>query len=162
MALIQPIVKQTSWFSLIPQLLILSAFIALASLTGTENPAVMGSLAYISVSVVTRRTATLHHRIGMAHLRKEELAPALERFKQSYDFFSRSRWVDNWRYVTLMSSSRISYQEMALLNIAYCYGQLGEEAMAKEFYQKTLHQFPDSAMAKAAIKMLDSVGSGSP
>ena len=159
MASKQPIVKQTAWLSLIPQLLILAIFIALASLTSTQNPAIMGALAYISASVLLRKTVALHHRKGMAHFRKEEFAPALDRFQQSYDFFSHNRWVDDWRYVTLMSSSRISYQEMALLNMAYCYGQLGEGDKARAFYERTLLEFPDSTMAKAAINMLDSITS---
>ena len=162
MASKQPIVKQTAWLSLIPQLLILGIFIVLASFSGTQNPGIMGALAYISASVLLRKTVAQHHRKGMAHFRKEEFAPALDRFQQSYDFFSHNRWVDDWRYVTLMSSSRISYQEMALLNIAYCYGQLGEEARSREYYLKTLNEFPDSAMAMAAIEMLDSATSPDP
>jgi tetratricopeptide (TPR) repeat protein len=157
MASKQHIVKQIAWLSLIPQLLLLSIFIVLASFTGTENPAIIGALAYISASVLLRRTVALHHRKGIAHLRKEEFAEALERFQLSYDYFHRNKWVDEWRYITLMSSSRISYREMALLNVAYCYGQLGKGSRSREFYQKTLLEFPDSAMAKAAIKMLDSV-----
>ena len=156
MASKQPIVKQVAWLSTIPQLLILASFIALLSLTETESPAVMGALAYFSVLVVLRKTVALHHWKGIAHFKKEEFAPALARFQQSYDFFSRHRWIDEWRYVMLLSSSRISYQEMALLNMAYCYGQLGEGARAREFYQRTLREFPGSAMAKAAIKMMDS------
>ncbi len=152
----QPIVKQTAWLSLIPQLLILAIFIALASLTSTQSPAIMGALTYISASVLLRKTVALHHRKGMAHFRREEFVPALDRFQQSYDFFSHNRWVDDWRYVTLMSSSRVSYREMALLNMAYCYGQLGEGDKARGFYERTLMEFPDSGMAKAAINMLDS------
>jgi len=156
MASKQPTVKQIAWLSLMPQLLLLSVFIYLASLTGTENPAIIGALAYISASILLRKTVALHHRMGMAHFRKEEFAPALARFQQSYVFFNHNKWVDDWRYLTLMSSSRISYREMALLNVAYCYGQLGEGARSREYYQKTLLEFPDSAMAKAAINMLDS------
>jgi len=156
MASKQPIVKQTAWLSLIPQLLILGIFIVVASLTNTQNPAIMGALAYISASVVLRRTVAQYHRKGMAHFKKEEFAPALDRFQQSYDFFSLNRWVDDWRYVTLMSSSRVSYREMALLNMAYCYGQLGEGDKARGFYERTLLEFPESGMAKAAINMLDS------
>ena len=157
MASKQPIVKQTAWLSLIPQLLILGVCIFLASLTGTQNPAIMGALGYIVASVLLRKKVTLHHRSGMTHFRNEEFSSALNSFQQSYDFFSLNRWIDDWRYITLLSSSRISYREMDLLNMAYCYGQLGEGDKARKFYERTLTEFPNSAMAKAAINMLDSV-----
>jgi len=158
----QPVVKQIAWLSVVPQLLILSIFILLASLTGTQTPAVMGALAYFGMLMVLRRTFARYHREGISHFKAEEFDRALEMFKQSYDFFNQHRWVDDWRYITLLSSSRISYREMALLNIAYCYGQLGEGAKSREYYQKTLVEFPDSAIAKAAITMLDSAISPGP
>ena len=159
MASKHPIVKKIAWLSFVPQLLILSIFIVLASLTGTQTPAIMGALAYIGTSVVLRRTIAQHHRKGISHLKIGEFGPALEMFEQSYEFFNSYGWVDDWRYITLLSSSRISYREMALLNMAYCYGQLGEGARSREYYQKTLNEFPDSAMAMAAIEMLDSAKS---
>ena len=44
---------------------------------------------------------------------------------------------------------------MALLNIAFCHAQLGNGELAKEYYQKTLHEFPDSGMAKASLNMIE-------
>jgi hypothetical protein len=39
---------------------------------------------------------------------------------------------------------------------ALVFFSVGEGERAREFYKKTLLEFPDSAMAKAAIRMLDS------
>lgn len=156
MASKQPIVKQVAWMSMVPQLIILSFFIVIASYTGTESPAIIGALAYLSASVILKKTIPSDHRKGMVYFKKEEFGQALERFLSSYDFFNRYKWIDDWRYITLLSSSRISYREMALLNAAYCYGQIGEGAKAREYYQRTLEEFPGSAMAKAALRMLDS------
>ena len=44
---------------------------------------------------------------------------------------------------------------MALLNIAFCYSQKGNGSKAKEYYEKTLQQFPGSEMAKSALRMLN-------
>ena len=156
MASKQPIVKQIAWLSVVPQLLILSIFILLASLTGTQTPAVMGALAYFGMLMVLRRTFARYHREGISHFKAEEFDRALEMFKQSYEYFNQHRWFDDWRYITLLSSSRVSYREMAILNMAYCYGQLGNGGKAREYYQKTLEEFPESAMARAALNMLDS------
>ena len=159
MASKQPIVKQIAWVSMVPQLIILSIFILLASLTGTQTPAIIGALAYIGMSRILKRTVAQHHHNGIALLKKEEFGQALEKFQESYDFFSHHKWIDDWRYVTLLSSSKVTYREMALLNVAYCYAHLGEGDRSRVFYEKTLAQFPDSAMAMTAIKMLDSAKS---
>lgn len=46
---------------------------------------------------------------------------------------------------------------MALTNAAFCYVQTGKGQKAVEYYEKVLHQFPDSEMAKSALKMLHAV-----
>ena len=44
---------------------------------------------------------------------------------------------------------------MALANIAFCYGQLGEGAKSKEYYENILKVFPDSQIAIVSLKMFD-------
>ena len=55
-----------------------------------------------------------------------------------------------------LSSSKMSYKEMALVNIAFCYGQLGEGEKAREYYNAALKENPNNGMAIAALKLLDS------
>jgi TolA-binding protein len=57
----------------------------------------------------------------------------------------------------MMSPSAISYREMALVNIAFSVSQLGQGTDAKEYYQRALDEFPNSAMAKAALRLIESV-----
>ena len=45
---------------------------------------------------------------------------------------------------------------MALNNIAFAYGQIGDGKKAKEYYERLLTEFPRSGIAKAALKMIDS------
>jgi len=160
MASRQLIVKQTAWLSLIPRLLILSLFMILAALAGMEEPALMGAGAYVVVSFVLRKTLARHHQRGMVHLKREEFASALIQFQQSYDFFSRHGWVDQWRHLVFLSSNRTSYQKMALLNMAYCHNRMGEKEIAKELYHRTVARFPQSALARAAVQMANSEGLG--
>ena len=49
----------------------------------------------------------------------------------------------------------MNYREMALCNIAFCYGQIGNGTKAIEFYQKTLVEFPENGIAESALKMLN-------
>ena len=47
---------------------------------------------------------------------------------------------------------------MALANIAFCYGQLGNGEQSRAYYQKCLERFsPGSGLATTALRMLDSV-----
>ncbi|WP_144803871.1 tetratricopeptide repeat protein [Maribacter sp. MAR_2009_72] len=51
----------------------------------------------------------------------------------------------------------MSYREMALANIGYCYSQIGDGKKAKEYYERTLKEFPGSGLAKSALNMMNSV-----
>ena len=58
--------------------------------------------------------------------------------------------------ITLFSASKMSYREMDLNNIAFCYSQIGNGTKSKEYYEKTLSEFPESIMAKTALKLINS------
>jgi len=151
-----PVIKETAWLSLIPHLLVISTFMVLASAAGMGIHALIGAGVYISLSVVLKKTLARYHQRGMAYLENREFAEALNKFELSYHVFSRYRWIDKWRYIILLSSSRMCFKEMALLNMAYCKAQLGLEEKARELYKRTLAEFPASAMARAAIQVLNS------
>jgi tetratricopeptide (TPR) repeat protein len=155
-----PVIKETAWLSLIPHLLVISTFMVFASVAGVGIPALIGAGVYIGLSVILKKTLARYNQRGMVYLKNGEFAEALKEFQQSYDVFSRYRWIDKWRYVILLSSNRMCFQEMALLNMAYCSAQLGLEEKARELYKRTLTEFPESAMARAAIQILDSPTQG--
>jgi len=50
---------------------------------------------------------------------------------------------------------------MALNNIAFCYGQLGEVEKAKEYYEKILKDYPENGLAKVGLRLLSSVNNKS-
>jgi len=72
------------------------------------------------------------------------------------EFFDKNIWIDKYRYLFLLSSSKFSYKEMGMINIAFCYYQLGDIKKAKEMYENTLKEFPESEMAKASINIINS------
>ena len=55
-----------------------------------------------------------------------------------------------------MSASAMSYREMALCNIAFCYSQIGKGMKAIEYYQRVLKEFPNSGLAQSALRMIES------
>jgi tetratricopeptide (TPR) repeat protein len=90
-------------------------------------------------------------------IKEGKFEEAIACFEKSYHFFSRNSWIDKYRYVTLFSASKMSYKEMALCNIAFCYSQVNEGLKAIEYYERTLQEFPENGLAKTGLKMLNSV-----
>jgi tetratricopeptide (TPR) repeat protein len=151
-----PIIRQTAWLSLVPQIAVMAALVFAASALGVEQPPLAGIALYLVLLFTLRTALPRHHRRGMKLFKRERFADAIPEFRRSYEFFERYPWVDRWRALTVLSSSHISYREMALLNLALCLAQTGqvEEAIAE--YQRTLVEFPGSKVAKMALRMLES------
>lgn len=93
----------------------------------------------------------------MNHVLNQNFNEAIAEFQKSYDYFSKNDWVDKYRFLTVLNSNKMSYREMALNNIAFCYGQLGDGENAKRYYQKALDEYPESGLAKAGLNMLNSI-----
>ena len=136
---------------------IMAALMIVARVLGAEDFIVWGAAAYVVLSVSLTRIVPIDQRLGMRLIRQEKFAEAIPFFERSHLFFIRHSWLDRWRYVALLTASRSSYRETALLNAAFCYSQIGEGQRARETYNQTLREFPDSQIAKAALRLMDSV-----
>jgi len=152
-----PIVRQVSWLAVVPQLAAMSGAMFVAYLVGAPDPMVCGAAGYLIYSFGSRRLLTRSHRAGIRLVKRGQFAEASKRFQESLQFFERYPWIDRFRSFVLMSPSAVSYQEMALANIAFCYGQLGNGEQSRTYYKKCLERFPESGLATAALRMLDSV-----
>src|SRR5688572_16583375 len=120
-----PVVRQISWPAVLPQLAVLGGLIALGTyVTQTSGGVVLGAAIYLAYSICSRLLIARAHRRGMRFFRKQQYAAAIEAYQESYEFFARNPWIDQYRAIVMMSPSAISYREMALCNIAFCYTQL--------------------------------------
>lgn len=151
-----PVVRQYAWAAVVPQLLILSLIVLLLSaLTHLRLSTVIAmgvALYFLSMSII-RSIVARAHKAGMRNVRKGDFAGAILCFEESYTFFSRHDWVDRLRFLVLGSSSRASYREMALVNIAFCYAQNGEGRMSRIYYERAAKEFPESTLAVAGLNM---------
>lgn len=152
-----PTVKQVNWMSIIPHLIIMGIIIFLWYLINPEKAFLFGALTYLLISLTLRNLIPKEHRKGIKKTKAEKFEEAILDFEKSYTFFKKHEWIDKYRFITLFSSSKMSYQEMALANIGFCYSQIGNGRKSKEFYERTLLEFPDSGLAKSALKMLNSM-----
>ena len=160
-----PIVRPTAWISVIPHLLIMSGLVGLARTLFTvhwSSALYLGLGIFLLYSLGSRAVLAREHKAGIRCTKKGDFAGAIPHYERSYDFFERHRWVDRWRYVTMLSSGQYAYREMALVNIAFCYSQMGDGKRATEYYRRALKEFPDSTLAQAGLRMAESFQSAAP
>ncbi|WP_132055695.1 hypothetical protein [Pseudocnuella soli] len=148
--------RQVAWISLVPQLAFMGLLILIFYLCRSSEPFLHGTLTYLAISFCLRTFIPRDHMQGMKLVKEQKFSEAIPSFKRSYEFFSKNLWIDKYRFLTLLSSSRMSYREMALCNVAFCYSQVGEGIKAVECYTETLKEFPDSGLAQTALRMLHS------
>lgn len=151
-----PVVRQIAWISLIPQFIVIWIIMFFWAWMDDENYIILGALTYLIIFLSLRRLIARDHRKGIRMIRKGKFEEAIPYFEKSYEFFKSNTWIDKYRYITMLTPSKISYREMALNNIAFSYTQIGNGQMARKYYEETLAQFPESGLAKVGLNFLDS------
>ena len=152
-----PKIRQANWVSIIPHLIIMGIIIFIWSLINPERAILFGAITYLLISFSLRKLIPKDHRNGIKKINSEEFKGAIIDFEKSYEFFKKYEWVDKYRFITLLSSSKISYREMALANIGFSYSQIGKGLNSNEYYERTLREFPESRLAKSALKMINAM-----
>ena len=151
-----PVIKQVAWISLIPQIAFILFLIAVYNQFGIKDSGLYGALTYLFLSMSLRYFIPKNHREGMKLTKNNQFEKAISEYENSYAFFTKNSWIDKYRFITLLSSSKMNYREIALCNIAFCYSQIGNETKAIAFYKKTLEEFPENEIAESGLKMLNS------
>jgi tetratricopeptide (TPR) repeat protein len=151
------LLKQVNWlaFFLHGILLILITYVLVLAGISTDLAMLIIVSAYIGLSVLLQRIIPKHHRMGFRLLIYKEYESAALAFQESWNFFTRNKWLDDYRSIFLLSASGISYREMSLINRSLCYWQLGNNEKALESYREVLKYFPESRMAKMAIDYIE-------
>ncbi len=157
-----PTVRQTNWISIFPHLIIMGTIIFIWYLINPEKAFLFGAMTYLLISFSLRNLIPRDHRNGIKKNNSEKFKEAIPDFEKSYAFFKKYEWIDKYRFITLLSSSKMSYREMALANIGFCYSQIGNGIKSKEYYERTLKEFPESGLAKSALKMMSSIEKNAP
>ena len=152
-----PTVKQTNWISLIPHFIIMGILIFIWYQFNPEKALLLGAMTYLIISFLLRNLISRDHRKGIKKNNKGRFKDAISDFEKSFHFYKKYEWIDKYRFITLLSSSKFSYREMALGNIGFCYAQIGNGKKSKEYYEKTLEEFPESVLAKSALNMINAI-----
>ena len=137
------------------QVLVLGVLYYLFDRFSVVDASLASLLVYVPIQLLLRRTVGSSHRKGVRLAVQGQYTAAIPFFLRSLAYFTRHRWVDNYRFLTLLSISNNSYREMALYNLGFCYAQVGEKQKAREFLQQTLDLNPDNKIAKDTLKLLN-------
>ncbi len=151
-----PTIRQISWLSIIPQLVIIGILIYTYHLADLGDPLILGALTWAVFAIGLRNLIAKKHRQGIKLVKQQKFTEAIPFFEKSFEYFTKNKWVDKYRFLTLLSISKMGYRESALCNIAFCYSQTGDGLKAKEYYKQTLKEYPENGLALASLKMLDS------
>lgn len=139
-----PIIRNTNYLYFIPQAAILLIIIFSFKLLGIIHYNLLGISIYFLLSSYLKILIPKWHRKGIFLLKKGKLDLAILSFQRSYNFFKKNAWIDQYRAFTLFSTSKDSYTEMALMNIIYCFEQLGDKKMARKYHSLLKEQFPEN------------------
>lgn len=156
-----PTTQLISWPAVAVQLAVLVGLVVLVHFAlGREWWAAMsnGALLFLAASFGSRWLVARDQRLGMRSVRQGDFAEAIPHFERSHAFFERHRWADTTRALVLLTSSAVSYREMALVNVAFCHAQSGRGDQAIAAYRKALADFPDSVIAQSALRMAKTFG----
>lgn len=110
--------------------------ISIYHLLGFKSAEFYGAFTYLILSTGLRYFIPKNHREGMKFTNTNQFEKAIFEYEKSYKFFTKKKWIDKYRFITLLSSSKMGYREMALCNIAFCYSQIGNGTKAIEYYKK--------------------------
>ena len=114
-----------------------------------------GALIYLAYSFGSRALVARSHRAGMRLVKAGRYQDAIPLFRESLAFFDRHPWLDRWRALLLLSGGAYSYRDMAQINQAFCYSQIGDAERAVELYHRVLSEDPTNPLALTALRSVE-------
>ena len=154
--------KEIVWLSIVPRLL----FIGILCLAFYPlDKKYFFQVAFIGFLIVTfglRRVAfPADIRTSITLIREAKFEEAIPFIKRSIEFYSKHPWIDKYRFLLMISSSKLGIMEMSLCNLAYCHLQIGEVKVARQMYEDVLRQYPENPIAKVQLATINIVASNS-
>ncbi len=153
-----PRIVNWNWKQVLPQFFALGfiCFVIYLLLPADDKSAAfsLGAISYLVYSISSRQLIPFYHRKGVRLMMKGNYQASIEQFLSSQAFFEQYPWIDRYRSVVLMSPSIFTYREMALMNIAYAYSQLGEARKSEDYYTQVLNEYPANKAARSALALI--------
>lgn len=107
--------------------------------------------------LVSMQMALFDFYRGERLLKARRYREAIHAYLMQTAFFNDHPWVDEWRWIILLSPSAYSYREWVLLRMAYAYKQLGEGSEAIKLYEECLNLNPVNGLAASNLNFIHAV-----
>lgn len=150
-----PVVRPISWPAVLILTLLSIIFISVFALIFDSDGIMIGAIVFAALSIVLQAVIARSHKKGMRAIKRNDFEAGIGYFQDSADFFTRNSWIDKYRAITMLSASKMSYREMALCNIAFCYSQTMQAEKAKALYEQILQEFPDNGIAYYSLNSIN-------
>ena len=151
-----PFIKsEVTWISVLLRLSVFLLLSGLFYLVDKEWFIYYAFATYILLSFLLQIFIPTDHNKGIKLIKQEKFEEAIPHFKNSVDFFTKHSWIDKYRSITLLISSRRSFREISLCNLAYCLTQVKRVEEARKMYEDVLIEYPNNIVAKAVLKTFD-------
>jgi hypothetical protein len=154
-----PFVKQeTIWLAIIPRFLFIAIMSMIYYQWDKRDCIVLGFVTYLIVWYVLRTIAfpkDVHKSIRL--IKEGKLNEAVPYIERSIDFYTRHPWIDKYRFLLMVSSSKRGMRESSICNLGFCLLQTGNVSAAKEVYEDVLRQYPENTVAEIQLKTINAV-----
>lgn len=98
-------------------------------------------------------------RAAMRLMRAGKFEEALIPLQQGLEFYNEHPQLDRLRHVMLVTASLYSLRETVLMNIAYCYGQIGDKEKMVKHYERLAREYPENTAAQNTLRFIDTAQS---
>jgi tetratricopeptide (TPR) repeat protein len=148
---------QYAYISIIPRLLVFAVLCLLFYPLDKHIFFILAIVVYYCLYIELNILIPTDHRKGIQLIKKGKFEEAIPCFQKSADYFTKYAWIDKYRYLTLLLSSKRTMWEISMCNEAWCLLQIKKIDEAKRIYEKVLDKYPKNAVANTSIMTINSI-----
>lgn len=109
---------------------------------------------YFILKILLQWRAKSFQKEGLKLMAEERYREAADTFEAGYEYFSERRWKDRYRAISMLDHTGMEWREIMLANTATNLAMAGERTRAIVLYQHCLELYPESRLAKPALRLL--------
>lgn len=148
------VVRPTSWWRLCVVLTVLFSLQGTGAYFAGVPGLIAGTLIYFVLKFLLQRRRKSFSRAGLKLMAQERHREAAAMFESGYQYFSVRRWKDRCRAISMLDYTGMDWREIMLANMALNLAMDGDRERAIEVYQHCLELYPESRLAKPALRFL--------
>jgi hypothetical protein len=150
--------KEIAWLSLIPRLLLLGLLCLVFYQFDKRTFFLYALIVHTAITYGMRRFAfpsVVHTSVAL--IKEAKFEEAIPYIKESIDYYDKHPWIDKYRFLLMISSSKQCIMELLLCNLAYCHLQIGDVGIAKLTYEEVLSRYPENPNARVQLQTINAV-----